>query len=177
MSTRSINEDKLLEAESNVTTRNGKNKHVYVSSSPFKNNQGHILGTVSIWLDQTETIEAKERADADAKASSAKKAAEEAANKKAESKKIASTAKRDFEGKVKGAWRVPPGTSGKKVQVRFILSDSGTVTSFRITQSSGDENLDESIKSAVYAAAPYPMPSDSEARKQAKEVVSTFTAN
>ena len=63
LSTRSINEDKLLEAESNVTTRNGKNKHVYVSSSPFKNNQGHILGTVSIWLDQTETIEAKERAE------------------------------------------------------------------------------------------------------------------
>ena len=63
LSTRAINEDKLLEAESNVTTRNGKNKHVYVSSSPFKNNQGHILGTVSIWLDQTETIEAKERAE------------------------------------------------------------------------------------------------------------------
>ena len=55
--------------------------------------------------------------------------------------KIASSAKRDFEQKIRRAWDVPTGSSGKTVSVRFTLSDSGSVSSIVITRSSGDDAL------------------------------------
>ena len=68
--------------------------------------------------------------------------------------KIASSAKRDFEQKIRRAWDVPTGSSGKTVSVRFTLSDSGSVSSIVITRSSGDDALDASIKAAIQASAP-----------------------
>ena len=65
---------------------------------------------------------------------------------------------------------------GKTVGVRFTLSDSGSVNSIVITRSSGDDALDASIKAAIQAAAPYPMPSDPDARREARSVSSTFRA-
>ena len=58
-----------------------------------------------------------------------KQAAEEAAQKKAEAKQIASTAKRDFENKIKRAWDTPAGSTGKTATARVTLSDSGAVQS------------------------------------------------
>ncbi len=107
--------------------------------------------------------------------SSAQKSNQSAANKLAAAKKTASTAKRDFENKIKGRWNVPDGSSGKKVRVRFMLSASGGVESITIL-SSGGADIDASIRAAIKAAAPYPMPSDPQARAQAQEVISTFTA-
>ncbi|MGJ8757192.1 TonB family protein, partial [Acinetobacter sp. HC8-3S] len=120
--------------------------------------------------------EAKAKADAEEKAAAAKKAEQDAAQKKAEAKRIASTAKRDFTNKVHAAWKVPLGNTGKTVGVRFLLSDSGQVQSIVITKSSGDEGLDASIKTAIQNAAPYPMPEDPDARREARNVTSTFTA-
>ncbi|RZF55750.1 cell envelope integrity protein TolA [Acinetobacter halotolerans] len=120
--------------------------------------------------------DAKAKADADAKAAAAKQAEQEAAQKKAESRRIASTAIRDFSNKIERAWRVPQGTSGKRVTVRFTLSDSGAVLSKVITRSSGDEALDASILAAIDAAAPYPMPEDPDARRQARIANPTFIA-
>ena len=117
-----------------------------------------------------------ERAEADAKAAAAKKAEQEAAQKKADVKKIASTAKRDFTNKVYSAWKVPLDSRGKTVGVRFLLSDSGQIQSIVITRSSGDDELDASIKAAIQNAAPYPMPEDPDARRDAKNVTSNFTA-
>ena len=117
-----------------------------------------------------------ERAEADAKAAAAKKAEQEAAQKKADSKKIASTAIQDFRRKIDRAWHVPQGTSGKKVTVRFTLSDSGAVLSKVITKSSGDDALDASILAAIDAAAPYPMPDDPDARREARTASPTFIA-
>src|SRR5690606_30042204 len=82
--------------------------------------------------------EAKERAEAEARESAAEKARQEAANKKAESKRIASSAKRDFEQKIKGAWRMPIGSSGQKATARVTLSDSGSVTSVIVNASDPD---------------------------------------
>ena len=62
------------------------------------------------------------------------------------------------------------------MSVRFTLSDSGQVLSIVLTNPSGDEQLDASIKAAIKNAAPYPMPSDPAARNLAKSVTSTFTA-
>ncbi|KJH61566.1 cell envelope integrity protein TolA, partial [Acinetobacter calcoaceticus] len=118
----------------------------------------------------------KAEAEAEAKATSAQKAQEEAAQKKAEAKKVASSARRDFEQKIRRSWDVPTGSSGKTVGVRFTLSDSGSVNSIVITRSSGDDALDASIKAAIQASAPYPMPSDPDARREARSVTSTFRA-
>jgi colicin import membrane protein len=118
--------------------------------------------------------EAREHAAEEAKASAAKQAAEEAATKKAEAKKIASTAKRDFENKVRRAWDIPSGSSGQKATARVTLSDSGAVQS--VIVNSSDPDLKASVEAAVRAAAPYPMPSDPDARREARTFTSSFTA-
>ena len=117
--------------------------------------------------------EAKERAEAEARQSAAQKAKEEAANKKAESKRIASSAKRDFEKKIENAWRAPMGASGQKATARITLSDSGAVNSVIVNAS--DPDVKASVEQAVRAAAPYPMPSDPDARREARILNSTFT--
>jgi methyl-accepting chemotaxis protein len=63
LSTRALREKKALRTDVTVETRSGKKRHVRVSSSPFFAAQGQLLGTISIWLDQTEAVEAKERAE------------------------------------------------------------------------------------------------------------------
>ena len=63
LSTRALREKQALRADVAVATRTGKRRHVRVSSSPFFGAQGQLLGTISIWLDQTEAVEAKERAE------------------------------------------------------------------------------------------------------------------
>lgn len=63
LSTRALHENRALEEDRVGQTRNGKDLHVRISSSPFYDDKGAILGTVSIWLDQTSTIEAKHAAE------------------------------------------------------------------------------------------------------------------
>uniref|UniRef100_UPI001C24B1A3 cell envelope integrity protein TolA n=1 Tax=unclassified Acinetobacter TaxID=196816 RepID=UPI001C24B1A3 len=116
----------------------------------------------------------KAKADAEAKASAAKQAAEEAAQKKAESKRIASTAKRDFENKIKRAWDTPVGSSSQRATARVTLNDNGGVVS--VIVNSSDADMKASVEAAVRAAAPYPMPSDPDARREARSFTSTFTA-
>jgi colicin import membrane protein len=120
--------------------------------------------------------EAKAKADAEAKASSAEKARQEAAKKKAEARTTANTAKKDFESRIRSRWNVPSGNTGKSVRVRIMLTPSGGVSSINIISSSGDDSLDDSIKQAIRNSAPFPMPSDPQARSLAQEVISTFTA-
>jgi colicin import membrane protein len=129
------------------------------------------------------TKEAKGKADSwaaflaaeEAKSSSAKKAAEEAAQKKAEAKKIASTAKRDFENKIKRVWDTPTDSAGKTATARITLTESGAVRS--VIVSSSDPDMKASIEAAVRAAAPYPMPSDPDARREAQNLTSTFRSS
>ncbi len=63
LSTRALRERKLLFADPTVQTRTGKQRHAHVSSAPFFNAKGELLGTVSIWLNQTEAIEARQTAE------------------------------------------------------------------------------------------------------------------
>jgi len=106
--------------------------------------------------------------------STAKKAEQEAAQKKADSKKIASTAKRDFTNKIERAWNVPSGSIGQKATARVTLSDSGAVLS--VIVNSSDPDVKASVEAAVRAAAPYPMPDDPDARREARSFTSSFTA-
>lgn len=110
--------------------------------------------------------------DVAVKAMANTKATEEA-NKKAESRKTASSAKRDFDNKIKRAWLVPPNSSGQKATARVTLSDSGAVTSVIVNAS--DPDVKASVEQAVRSAAPYPMPSDPDARREARSFTSSFT--
>ena len=139
----------------------------------MQNDERNKLGTTKDAKTKADA-EAKARADAEAKASAAKQAAEEAAQKKAEVRRIASTAKRDFENKIRRAWDTPAGSSGQRATARVTLSDSGAVQS--VVVNSSDPDMKASVEAAVRAAAPYPMPSDPEARREARSFTSTFTA-
>ena len=108
-----------------------------------------------------------------AKAEAAAKAKEEAANKKAEARKIASSSKRDFESKIINAWKMPAGFTGKKATARITLSNNGDVLSIIVTTT--EPQLRASIEQAVREAAPYPMPSDPDARSQARSFTASFT--
>ena len=100
---------------------------------------------------------------------------DEAEKKKAEAKKIASSAKRDFENKIKRAWDTPTGSSGKIATARVKLTDNGSVRS--VIVNSSDPDMKASIEAAVRAAAPYPMPSDPDARREAQSFTSTFRSS
>ena len=107
-------------------------------------------------------------------AAAEKKSAQSATQQKAQARQVASDAKAKFSQKIYSRWNPPLGSTGQTVSVRFLLDESGQVKSFRVTKSSGDANVDASIKQAVYAAAPYPMPTDREARLVSQEVSSSF---
>ncbi|RZG44578.1 hypothetical protein EXU28_14295 [Acinetobacter wuhouensis] len=105
------------------------------------------------------TVEAKRRADAPL-------------NKNTEALKIASSAKRDFENKVKRAWQVPINSSGQQATARVSLSENGSVATVSVNAS--DPDIKSSIERAIRAAAPYPMPSDPDARRQARSFSASF---
>ncbi len=66
------------------------------------------------------------------------------------------------------------GCSGKKATARVTLSDSGSVLS--VVVNSSDADVKASVEAAVRSAAPYPMPSDPDARREARTFTSSFTA-
>ncbi|MDL2210550.1 methyl-accepting chemotaxis protein [Desulfovibrio sp. OttesenSCG-928-O18] len=61
LSTKALRENKTLSAEREITTHKGHKRHVQISSAPFHNKNGVILGTLSIWIDITDVME-KQRA-------------------------------------------------------------------------------------------------------------------
>jgi len=105
------------------------------------------------------TVEAKRRADAPL-------------NKNTEALKIASSAKRDFENKVKRAWQVPINSSGQQATARVSLSENGSVATVSVNAS--DPDIKSSVERAVRDAAPYPMPFDPDARRQARSFSASF---
>lgn len=112
---------------------------------------------------------AKEAAERE---SSAEKAAQEAAKNKADAKKVAGNAVAAFKRKVESSWN-PPDKAGEKATVSVILDNNGNVTNVSVNAS--DPAVKASAEKAVRAAAPYPMPDDSEARKQARSFKTTLT--
>ena len=53
LSTKALREKKLLSTEMEFKTHKGNTRHARVSSSPFYNKKGDLLGTLSIWIDFT----------------------------------------------------------------------------------------------------------------------------
>ena len=58
--------------------------------------------------------------------------------------------------------------------MRVTLTASGGVASVLV--SSSDPDVKASVEAAVRRAAPYPMPSDPDARREAQSFSATFTA-
>ncbi|MBZ2173012.1 methyl-accepting chemotaxis protein [Nitratidesulfovibrio sp. SRB-5] len=63
LSSRALREQRALEEDKTGQTRNGKALHVRISSSPFHDDKEQVLGTVAIWLNQTESVEARQAAE------------------------------------------------------------------------------------------------------------------
>lgn len=106
------------------------------------------------------------------KTTEAKRQADASLKKKNEAKEIASSVKRDFASKVKRAWHIPANSSGQRATARVTLNDNGSVATVSVNAS--DPDIKESVEQAVHAAAPYPMPSDPDARRQAQTFNASF---
>ena len=63
LSTKALRENKILSTEMDFHTSKGKLRHARVSSSPFYDKKGSLLGTLSIWIDLTELIEHQEEVE------------------------------------------------------------------------------------------------------------------
>jgi len=53
ISTRALRENREISSELEFTTHMGKKRHALVSSSPFYDAGGNVLGTLSVWVDLT----------------------------------------------------------------------------------------------------------------------------
>ena len=92
---------------------------------------------------------------------SAKAAADAAAEKSRNAAAMIAQYKNRIQQTVKNRWKVPAGTEKHKVTVRISLNASGEVQSAVLTQSSGDDALDASIKAAILGGQ-LPVPDDPE---------------
>jgi colicin import membrane protein len=71
-------------------------------------------------------------------------------------------------------WRVPS-NDNLSAKVRITLNPRGEVLSVLITQSSGDDAFDASLKAAIERSSPLPIPDDAElAQKQFRTITFTF---
>ncbi len=56
LSTRALRENRMLTTQIEFTAHRGGAKHAQVSSAPFYDRQGRVLGTLSIWMDVTDLV-------------------------------------------------------------------------------------------------------------------------
>ena len=61
ISTKALRENKAITTEREFSTHRGNTRHALISSAPFYDKGGVILGTLSIWIDLTDAV-AKQRA-------------------------------------------------------------------------------------------------------------------
>ena len=61
ISTKALRENRAVTAEREFSTHRGNTRHALISSAPFYDKAGAILGTLSVWIDLTDAV-AKQRA-------------------------------------------------------------------------------------------------------------------
>ena len=61
ISTKALRENKAITTEREFSTHRGNTRHALISSAPFYDKAGAILGTLSIWIDLTDAV-SKQRA-------------------------------------------------------------------------------------------------------------------
>jgi colicin import membrane protein len=83
-----------------------------------------------------------------------------------------------IKAKIKSNTIVSPSvTSGASATVKFVVLPDGSVLegSVRVVQSSGQNAYDESIKRAIIASQPLPLPDDLVLRRELRDLSITFT--
>lgn len=113
---------------------------------------------------------ASAKAEAEAEASAK---AEAEAKRKAEIQSTVFNTIDDFKKKVSSSWHPPMGRTGEKVLARVILNDNGQIQSIVIQTSHPD--VKASVAKAIRSAAPFPMPTDAEARRLVRKFSIKFT--
>jgi colicin import membrane protein len=116
--------------------------------------------------------EARKRAEADLQA---QLAAEQAAAEQARARGIVNEYVGYIADKVRRNWLRPPGSpQGLSCEVQVSLIPGGDVSRVRITRSSGDPIFDRSVETAVYKAAPLPLPPDASLFNYFREIRFVF---
>ncbi|MCA1804081.1 MAG: cell envelope integrity protein TolA, partial [Xanthomonadaceae bacterium] len=106
--------------------------------------------------------EAKRKAEADAQRK-AELAAERARLDQERQRAVAAAINQytaHIQDKVRRNWRLPANWRGLSCTVRVSLIPGGDVVRVQIVRSSGDPVFDRSVESAVFQAAPLPVPSE-----------------
>ena len=64
ISTQALRENRTISAEREVKTHKGNTIHAAITSAPFRNHRGEVLGTLSVWVDLTALKEQQKRIEA-----------------------------------------------------------------------------------------------------------------
>jgi colicin import membrane protein len=106
----------------------------------------------------------------------AEEAQREADAERARAAREADAFKSKIFARVSRNWIVPPDVDRKlqcTVQVRLV--PGGDVISVSVVSGSGNANFDRSVENAVYKSSPLPVPTDTAAFEQLRELVLTFS--
>ncbi|MGT2552253.1 TonB C-terminal domain-containing protein [Acinetobacter geminorum] len=85
--------------------------------------------------------------------------------------KIASEAekyKKQYQKKIYKLWEIPTSSSGMSASVKIFLSDRGEIEQI-IFLDKEEQKFKTSIEKAIWRASPFDLPSNLEARKQARK--------
>ncbi|MBC7752104.1 MAG: cell envelope integrity protein TolA, partial [Candidatus Saccharibacteria bacterium] len=82
--------------------------------------------------------------------------------------------KSQISSKIYNAWRTPQNSAGLKAVARITLNADGSIASFLIIKSSGNEDYDASVRALQYQSG-LPVPEDLETLRQVNPLVITFT--
>jgi len=123
--------------------------------------------------------EAKAKADAKTRADAQRKADEKALQDQLSAESAALDAARDqgiinqyvgiIGDKVRRNWIQPPNSQGLSCVLRVQLMPGGDVANVQVVQSSGNAAFDRSMETAVYRAAPLPLPPDPKIANQFRD--------
>ncbi len=63
LATDALRQRRNLAVDREVRTRKGASRHVHITSCPFFNDGGALLGSITVWLDQTDIVAARQDAE------------------------------------------------------------------------------------------------------------------
>lgn len=87
----------------------------------------------------------------------------------------AETYKKQYQKKIYKIWDIPKSSTGMSASVKVFLTDSGEIEQI-IFLDKEEQKFKTSIEKAIWRASPFALPSNPEARKQARKFNMKFQA-